>query len=165
MLKRGVSKSVLCRPATRMSQWAHFSVKTTAGRGLYSDQFGTCPGFVVTGTPAPKTHNLPDGGPTKFLFHMSLGSGKTFTEFATAVRNSGMTNLRGTMFTVDTRSTNSENRQPGMAAHAADAETDYHDLEGQLETLCGRTKVDRQYHTWASTGEMGVSSANYVTCA
>ncbi|KAH8645886.1 hypothetical protein BGZ60DRAFT_555036 [Tricladium varicosporioides] len=141
-----------------------FLEQTTAGLGLYSRGFGTCPGFVVTGTPAPKTNELPNGGSTKFLFHMLMGGRKTFADFATAVKDSKMTNLRGTMFTVDTCKSNPENCQAGMKEEVAGSESSFHELEVEFEKLCGKGRIDRQYYPWSSTGEMAVSKANYVTC-
>jgi hypothetical protein len=134
--------------------------------GLTSQDFGTCPGFVVTGTAAPKSQALPNGGPSRFLFHMSLGSGSTFQDFATAVqnaKNAGMKNLQGTFYTTDTRSTNSELKDPDVKQIADDVEIDYHSLEVQFENLCGKDKITREYHPFSKTGQLSVAASNHVT--
>ena len=127
---------------------------TVAESGLWSGDFGTCPGFIVTGRPGSP------GGLTRFLFHMSMESGKTYEEFAAAIRSSGMTNMNAVLYTVDTRSSNPENRDPDVKQMSADAEKEYTYLTEQLKTLCGRCKVGRRYHPWGRVGEASIAPNN-----
>jgi hypothetical protein len=134
--------------------------RTASDAGLWSGSLGTCPGIIVTGTPETT------GGITRYLFHMSLQGSKTLDQFITEVRNSRMTRLNCILYTVDTRSTNPENRVPYMKDQSASAETDdYGPIITKLTALCGAGKVGRRYHMYATTGELSVGPNNAFTAS
>jgi len=128
--------------------------------GLWSGGFGTCPGIIVYGTPGTT------GGVTRFLFHMSLQSGKTIDQFVTEVRNSRMTGMNCILYTVDTRSTNSENSDAYMKEMSDSAERDdFGPIVTKLTALCGAGKVGRRYHKYSANGEMSIGTNNAFTAA
>jgi hypothetical protein len=133
---------------------------TASEAGLWSGGFGTCPGIVVYGTPGTT------GGVTRFLFHLSLQSGKTIDQFVTEVRNSRMTHMNCVLYTVDTRSTNSENSDLYMKDMLASAERDgFGPIVTKLTALCGTGRVGRRYHKYSTTGEMSIGANNAFTAA
>ncbi|KAK4086051.1 hypothetical protein PCL_06803 [Purpureocillium lilacinum] len=134
-----------------------------AGQGrLETRDLGTCVGVVVTGEP----HN---GGETRFLFHLSLGQGwsdicRWWSEFVEAVERSGMRDMKGYMFTVDT----TLNKDPDfkhnayMMAEADSLKATYRGIKGKLQDLVGRGTVVLETHSFRRVGHMEVDENNVV---
>lgn len=126
--------------------------------GLWSDGFGTCPGFIVTGRP-----NSPDGV-SCILMHFSLGeslndkeSKDKWADFEKAVRASGMTEIKGLIFTVNTDTRSREIKGDQFLVETAKAlTTDYDTLKSRLKELIKPRSVVHQTHSFAQVGELQV---------
>ena len=143
-------------------QMGEYLGRAATGSGLWSNDFGTCVGVVVTGKPNRKE--------TRFLYHISLDSGwealqPQWNSFVKEVEKSGMTSMKGYMLTVDTTlSKDPESKKdPYMLEMAANLEPTYSHLFRELQHLVrDPDRVIRATHSFARTSEMSVDTSNKV---
>ncbi|CAI4216004.1 unnamed protein product [Parascedosporium putredinis] len=107
---------------------------------VWSQSFGTCPGVVLVGK--PRNSNNYRG----YLMHMSLGGEedgflkvrKAFNGLINAVEADGMTDLRGWLYTVDTRPTSPEVLEyPELMNYVEPLEVMYASIWAALQRLVG----------------------------
>lgn len=143
-----------------------YTISSQSGPGLFSIEFGTCVDIVITGTPKNP------GGQDRALMHMLIGTSLASAEpkwadFAKAIKDSGMTNMKGMIFTPNTNKDSPEMKDPanaGLDAFAAGLIPDYNKLAELLKLLVdagdeskiGTKTTVRETHTFARTGELQV---------
>lgn len=133
---------------------------TQDGRpGVWSRDYGTCPGVVLVGK--PKNSNKYKG----YLLHMSLGETgegffkvrQAFNALIDAVSLDDMTDMRGWLYTVDTRPTSPEMAKfPDLASEAAALEPVYASIFAALERLVDCGVARREYHPFGQVGQIEV---------
>ena len=131
---------------------------TQDGRpNVWSRDYGTCPEVVLVGKPKSSNHYKGN------LLHMSLGeSGEGFFKVRQAfngpidaVTLDDMTDMRGWLYTVDTRPTSAEMHQlPDLAGEAAALEPLYGCIFGALERLVNCGVARREYHPFGQVGQI-----------
>ncbi|PKS08154.1 hypothetical protein jhhlp_005430 [Lomentospora prolificans] len=132
---------------------------TQRGRpGVWSRDYGTCPGVVLVGK--PKNSNNYKG----YLLHMSLGEERGYFQLRTAfnglidaVGRDEMTDMRGWLYTVDTRPTSPELVEfPDLAGEIEALEPFYVSIWGALQRLVDCGVVRREYHPFGQVGQIEV---------
>jgi len=127
--------------------------------GLWSTGFGTCVGFAVTGTPNPA------GGNTRFLLHMTTADWPSmltqWDDFAAKVDAARLTGMSGIMYTVDTRTSNTQELTDDfMKGLAKDMETDYAAFWTAFRGMV--PGAARAYHPFSRTGTLQINQQNRI---
>jgi hypothetical protein len=124
--------------------------------------------MVVTGTPGTQD------GVARVLAHIGIGATgwepvrREWNLFATTVENSGMTNLRGYIYLVDTRAASLPPAERQYLAVDTTTLQDLNDfyrrLQFALQQLVGLgNPVTKRIHPFSQTGTMQVDRTNTIT--
>jgi hypothetical protein len=140
-----------------------FASRTATENGLWTGGLGMCIGIVVTGAAGAT-------GAVGMMAHLSLGADwtemwKDWDLFATKIEKSGMTNLQGFMYTVDT---NANSLDPAdrqyMASMLKELESTYRSMKFQLQLRIGfGNPITVKTHPFSQTGVMQIDHTNKVT--
>lgn len=159
------------KPADAQEVKPEGKLSGSVGKKLWSGDFGTCVGLVVTGTPSKA------GGDAEFIAHVTIPDWSSirtqFNAFAKDVESAELKDAKGWIYTVDTRSTAEEVKgDKYMEEQAEDLEKIYQPMYYQLGVLVNEANeksasafnpVTRKYHPWGKPGAITVSGKNAVT--